>query len=299
MCFKTFKEKIISFALISSMIFTGCTIEFDTSDLYNDAESGSDDYDSLKVHFIDVGQGDSSLIVCDGVTMLIDAGEAEESGKVISYLSDLGINQLDYVIATHPHSDHIGGLADVIESVGADTVIAPAMADESIPTTKTYKNFLEAVYTSGCEYEEAYVGEVINIGSAEFSIIAPSGDYYEDLNNYSIVGNLEYEGVNILFMGDAEKLSEDEMIDAGLAKDIDILKVGHHGSSTSSKAKFLEIIKPEYAVVSCGVDNSYNHPNEKTMQRLMGYAENIYRTDQQGTVVFTCKGSEISVECEK
>ena len=299
MYFKTFKEKIISLALISSMIFTGCTIEFDASDLYNDTGSSSYDSDGLKVHFIDVGQGDSSLIVCDDVTMLIDAGEAEEAGKVISYLNDLGINQLDYIIATHPHSDHIGGLADVIESVGADTVIAPAMADDRIPTTKTYKKFLEAVYTSGCEYEEAYVGEVINIGSAEFSIIAPSGDDYEDLNNYSIVGNLEYEGIKILFTGDAEGLSEDEMLNAGLAEDIDILKVGHHGSSSSSKSKFLEVIQPEYAVVSCGVDNSYNHPNEKTMQRLMEYTDNIYRTDQQGTIVFTCKGSEISVECEK
>lgn len=297
---KTTKKKITGIISAAALLFTGCS--FQTDDFFNDSVSQADNQEEtdsgLTVHFIDVGQGDSSLIVCDGVSMLIDAGEKEYGDKVISYLGDLGISKLDYIVATHPHSDHMGGLAQVINTVGADTVIAPPLADESIPTTKTYQRFVEAVYNSDSEYQEVSAGDIIQLGSAVFRVIAPNSSSYEELNDYSVVGNLEYEGIKILFTGDAEEISENEMLEKGLAEDIDILKVGHHGSSSSSRAKFLEVIKPEYAVISCGADNSYNHPNQNTVKRLESYTDCIYRTDHQGTVVFTIDSGNISVDYE-
>ncbi len=278
------QKKIIAALLSAVFLLAGCSVSEET-----------ENSDSIQVHFINVGQGDCSLIVSDGYTVLIDAGESEESYVVTSYLSELGIEKLDFIIATHPHSDHIGGLAGVIENISADRVIVPHIPDDELPTTKTYRKFLEAVDSADCTLEEAYVGEVIELGISELEILAPVTDEYSDLNNFSIVSQLDYGGTSFLFTGDAESESEKDMMENNLLDDIDVLKVGHHGSDTSSKKKFLEVIKPDYAVISCG-DNSYNHPNEKTVARLAEYTDKIYRTDHQGNIIFTSDGENISVE---
>lgn len=286
---KTAEKKIISLlctAVSSVLLFTGCNFN-----------NSSETDEELQVHFINVGQGDCSLIVSQDYTVLIDAGEAEQSFVVTSYLSELGIESLDYIIATHPHSDHIGGLAGVIENIEVGKVIVPHIPDDELPTTKTYQNFLSAVDTAGCTLEEAYVGEIIELGISELKLIAPVTDTYDNLNNFSVVSELTYGDTKFLFTGDAESESENDMIDEGVLEDIDILKAGHHGSSTSSKKKFLDIVQPEYVVISCG-DNSYNHPNEKTVERLLEYTDNIYRTDHQGNIVFTTNGTDISVDYE-
>ncbi len=250
----------------------------------------------LSVHFINVGQGDCSLIISDGQTALIDAGEAEYGDKVVSYLNSQGIKKLDYVIVTHPHSDHMGGIATVLESFDVGKVIVPKVSDEMTPTTKTYKVFLQTVQNEGLKLTQAKVGDVYNLGEASFELLAPNSDY-KDLNNYSIVSLLTYGENKFLFMGDAESKSEKEMLEKNLLTKVDVLKVGHHGSSTSSKKKFLEVVSPDYAVILCG-DNSYNHPHEDTVDNLLEYTDNIYRTDQQGTVVFTSDGKKLSVKHE-
>lgn len=240
---------------------------------------------STSVHFIDVGQGDCTLIISDGKTLLIDAGEKENGSKVCSYLKSQNITRLDYIIATHPHSDHIGGLPDVIGEFEVGAVIAPVIPDKLVPTSKSYENFLSAVSAEGCGLTKAKAGDVYSLGGSSFEIIAPLTDDSDDLNNYSVVCLLTYGDNIMLFTGDASKDEENDILDSGKYIDADLLKVGHHGSSSSSVKKFLNAVTPDYCVIMCGVDNSYNHPNEKTVERLEKYTDKINRTDLQGTIV--------------
>lgn len=250
----------------------------------------------LSVHFINVGQGDSSLIVSDGQAALIDAGEVEYGDTVVSYLNSQGIKKLDYVIVTHPHSDHMGGIAMVLENFDIGKVIVPRVSDEMTPTTKTYKVFLQTVQNEGLKLTQAKVGDTYKLGEANLELLAPNSDY-KNLNNYSVVSLLTYGENKFLFTGDAESKSENEMLEKGLLMEVNVLKVGHHGSNTSTKKKFLEVVNPDYAVIMCGV-NSYNHPHMDTIDNLLKYTDNIYRTDQQGTIVFTSDGKKINVKYE-
>lgn len=243
--------------------------------------------EGTSVHFIDVGQGDCTLVMSGGKTLLIDAGEAEYGSDVCSYLKAQGVTRLDYIIATHPHSDHIGGLAKVISTYEVGTLITSRTPDDITPTGKSYMNFLNAVKENGCGLTEAVVGDSYSLGNAEFEIIAPLSDESDDLNNYSVVCMLTCEGGKILFTGDASKDEEKDILDNNSNIDADILKVGHHGSSSSSTKKFLAEVTPEFCVIMCGADNSYNHPNESTVKRLKEYTNEIYRTDLQGTIVCT------------
>ncbi len=249
------------------------------------------------VHFINVGQGDSELIIADdGTTMLIDGGESEYGDTVVAYLSELGLTRLDYVVATHPHSDHIGGLRKVISSdIEIGQVIMPQIPDEYVPTTNSYEKLLDAIEEKGCPlyYAES---ETIQFGSGTLTMTVP--DYSSDnMNNYSIVIRFDCSGSSFLFTGDIEKTIETQLVENGVNVDVDVLKVAHHGSSTSSSYAFLDAVTPEYCVIECG-DNSYNHPNSDVVTRLEMYTENIYRTDVDGTVVFTVTGSGLSISTE-
>ena len=252
---------------------------------------------SAQVHYINVGQGDSELIISDdGSTMLIDAGEAEYGAAVVSYLESLGVTELDYIVATHPHSDHIGGLSGVLGSdIEVGVVITPEIPEEYTPTTKTYERFLDAVDEKGCTLTASSYAS-FEFGSGEITIIQPdySGDNY---NNYSTVVLFEFAGKGFLFTGDIEKSVEQDLIEAGYEMDADVLKVPHHGSSTSSCYDFLDAVSPEYCVIECG-DSSYNHPNPDTVTRLRSYTDKIYRTDNDGSVVFTCSADGLSVSAE-
>lgn len=248
--------------------------------------SGTD----LKVNFIDVGQGDSTLIEKDGHFMLIDAGEKDQGEKVVSYLKDQGVKTLDYVVATHPHSDHIGGMEAVIEAFDVEKVIMP----EKEHTTKTYENLLDAIEKKEIKIAISVPGDTYQLGGASFQILAPVKDYGDELNNWSVGLRLVNGKNSFLFCGDAEKEAEEDMEASGYELKSDVLKVSHHGSSTSSTQEFIERVNPAYAVISCGKNNDYGHPNKETLERLENQGTEVFRTDQLGTIVAVSNGENIS-----
>lgn len=257
----------------------------DTADKYSGKE--------MKVHFLDVGQGDSIFIeLPDDKTMLIDASEKEYADKITTYIYSCGYNSLDYVVATHPHSDHIGGMADVIGSFSVGNVIlSPATH-----TTKTYTNMLTAIDQSGAKVTLGTAGtEVFSDGDLSAVVIAPVTEDYSDLNNSSVMIMLTYGEKKFLFTGDAEE-EEERTVTADV--DCDVLKIGHHGSSTSTGSAFLAAASPEYAVISCGAGNSYGHPHTETIDKLKKAGINVYRTDLQGDIIMTCDGKNITVNVE-
>lgn len=255
--------------------------------------------DDLYVHFIDVGQGDCVYITAGGQNMLIDCGEASESETVISYLNKQGVSRLDYVIATHPHSDHMGGMSEIILSYDVGEVIMPHLEDEDIPTTRYFENFIDACSTKGLYITEAQTGRTIALGEAEAEIIAPLGSGYSNANNYSIGIILSHGNNDFLFTGDAEELAEEEMLESGRLEHVRVYKAGHHGSSTSSSKDFIKAISPDYAVIMCGAGNSYGHPHDVIIDRLSEYTKQIFRTDLDGNIVFESDGLNLQVRTER
>ncbi len=257
------------------------------------------DIEKLSVHYIDVGQGDSIYITSGGEGMLIDCGESGDTDRVISYLDNMGVAKIDYVVGTHPHSDHMGGMSKIVEHFDIGEMIIPHIDDSDTPTTKYFEKFLTACAEKGLSLTEAELGRKIKVGDAELEIIAPDSTDYSNVNNYS-VGFIMHHGENsFIFTGDAEKLAEDEMLESGRLEDIDVYKAGHHGSDTSSSEDFLNVIKPDYAVISCGEGNSYGHPNDITIENLSRFTDKIYRTDLCGTVVFESDGRKLTVRTER
>lgn len=251
-----------------------------------------------KVHYIDVGQGDCELVECDGKFMLIDAGENGHENDVINYLNKIGVKKLDYIVASHQHSDHIGGIEEVLAEFKTDNIIMPRLTKEQTPTNSTYKAFLKAVQASEAKVIEAKVGAKYDFGTSTFEILGPVTNDAEDINNMSAVVRLDFGENSFLFTGDAETEEELEILDNGAYLDCDVLKVGHHGSSTSSHKKFLEAVTPEICVISCGAGNDYGHPHDKAVNRLKKQTETIYRTDICGDVVIESDGVNLSVSYE-
>lgn len=255
--------------------------------------------DKLVVHFIDVGQGDCIFIAANGSTMLIDCGEASNAAQVTNYLQELGVDRLDHVIATHPHSDHMGGMYRIIDTFDVGEVIIPHIPDKQLPDTLFFEKFLDACEANDTPLSEAETGRIIDIGDAKAEIIAPDGDTYTDLNNYSVSLMLTHGKNSFLLTGDAEKKSEAAMLGGGRLGKVNVYKAGHHGSSSSSSAELLEVIRPEIAVISCGIDNSYGHPSDSTVKRLSKYTKFIYRTDLCGTIIIESDGTKLSLTAER
>lgn len=253
----------------------------------------------LQVHFIDVGQGDCIYIAAGGQNMLIDCGEADESARAVAYLQDIGIRQLDYVVGTHPHSDHMGGMDRIIEEFGIGEFIIPHLDDEDIPTTSYFLRFLDAAERHGVKLTEAVTGSEFTVGDAHCEIVAPNSKKYEDINNYSVGIVLRHGSESFIFTGDAEGVAEQEMLGGGRLGKMNVYKVGHHGSSSSSTAAFLNVIRPDTAVISCGAGNAYGHPTDSVIRRLSAYTDNIYRTDLCGSIVITSDGSSLNVTAER
>lgn len=255
----------------------------------SDTES-TDVNGQLKVHFIDVGQADCILLQQGNENMLIDAGNNDDEQTIKNYLQSVGINEFKYIIGTHTHEDHIGSMDYIMNSFKVGKIYFP----KATATTKTFENLVNAVKNKGMQFAVPTPGETFNLGQAKCTILAPNGTKYEDLNNYSIVVKVEFGNNSFLFTGDAEDISEKEMMDKGFDLKADVLKVGHHGSDSSTTREFLNAVNPKYAVISVGKGNDYGHPETDTIQKLHAKGINIYRTDESGTVVATSDGTNIT-----
>lgn len=251
-------------------------------------------YGLMRVHFLDVGQGDCSFIeLGNGQTMLIDAGNPENGEDIVEYIEELQYSNIDYVVATHPHEDHIGGMNEVIENFDIGIFYMPW----AVSTSYTYENMLDTLSEERVEVHKAELGRtILSSGPIEITVLSPEEDMeYSDLNDSSAVVRLQYGETVFLFTGDAGETIEDDLCDFNI--DTDVLKVGHHGSETSSSEAFIQKVSPEIAVISCGENNSYGHPDEITLDTLKKYDADIYRTDESGTIIVTAdQNKKISVD---
>ena len=288
--------KKILLSLFIIIFVSGCTqLDLDIPSFSSSNENSfTANGDMLVAHFIDVGQGDANFIeLPNGETMLIDAGIQSSGDDIIEYIENLGYTDIDYVVSTHPHADHIGGMALVIEAFNVENIYMP----KAVSTSKTYENLLETIQNRGLSIKTGRAGvEILNTDDLNIILLAPTKESYTNLNNYSIVLKITYGDVSFLYTGDAEEESLDEI--TGDLK-ADVLKVGHHGSNTSTTKSFLEQVKPEYAIISVGAKNIYGHPNSSTLELLEEYTNNIYRTDINGTVIIRSDGVNIEVEKER
>jgi beta-lactamase superfamily II metal-dependent hydrolase len=252
----------------------------------------------LTAHFIDVGQGDCTLIAADGHFMLVDGGERGSEERVVNYLKSQGVEKLDYVVATHPHSDHIGGLAyGVLAAFPVGTVIAPRFSSSNTPTTQTYERFLEAVgrlKEQGTRAVFARPGTAYEVGPARFTILGPLEEDGRNYNNDSVCLRLSLGGVGILMTGDAERKAERQLAEKwGEGLRSQLMKAGHHGSKTSNTEAFLRAARPEALVVSCGLNNTYGHPSPEARALCRQLRVAVFRTDIDGDLVFASDGKTI------
>lgn len=250
--------------------------------------------DLLKVHYLDVGQGDSIFIeLPNNETMLIDAAESYQSENIINYLKNLNYKKIDYVIGTHPHTDHIGGLKDIINTFEIGKIYMPKV----VSTTKTYESLLMAIKDKNLKINTAKAGtSIIDTDTLKINILAPNSETYTELNNYSAVTKITYGTTKFLFMGDAEKLSENEIKENVSA---DVIKIGHHGSNTSSSIDFIKKVKAKYGIISVGLNNKYNLPKEETITNWENSGTKIYLTSINGTIRASSDGTNIKIESEK
>lgn len=239
----------------------------------------------VQVQVLDVGQGDSILIRTPEQAVLIDASEREYGERIVTHLQESGVTQIDLMVATHPHADHIGGMAYVMEHIPTREVLVPPLPDELVPTTRTYERLLDAVESQGVRMTEARPDSQYELGGALLEVLGPV-EQPRDLNNASVVCRLTAGEYRFLFTGDMEKEGEEALLKSGASLDAHVLKVGHHGSDTSSTPAFLKAVGPICSVISLGEGNTYGHPHKVTLEKLSAYGD-VYRTDLNGTVVFT------------
>lgn len=249
---------------------------------------------TLEVHYIDVGQGDATLIKCGSHAMLIDGGNNNKGTTVQLYLKKQGVESLDYVIGTHPDADHIGGLDVIVYKYNCEKVIMPDYEKD----TRTYQELVDVIHDKNMKITYPVVGEQYALGEAKFTIIAPnSNSYGGNANDYSVAILLEYGKNRFLFTGDAEEASEAEMLTNGIDISADVYKVAHHGSRSASTQEFLNAVHPKYAVISCGEGNSYGHPHAEVLNRLRSMGVEVFRTDEQGSIIASSDGENINWNC--
>ena len=250
---------------------------------------------NLMLHMIDVDQADSFLLIQNGQTALIDCGTRATGDNVVKYLDNLGITKLDYVFGTHPHDDHMGGMYDVITNFEIGKIILPEIKKGEV-TTNWYIKLMKEIKDSKHEMEIAEVGTIYTLGDATMEVIGPISKPDGELNNYSTILKISFGEMDIITTGDAEKEVEEEIVALGKNIDAEILKVGHHGSDTSTTDEFLNAVSPDYALISTG--NKYGHPIKSTMEKFERNQVEVYRTDENGSVVVTITPNDVTFSCE-
>lgn len=256
--------------------------------------------DPLDVYFLDVGQGDSQLIRIPGESgyfnVLIDTGEYQYADGLTAYLQDLGVERIDVLVASHPHTDHMGCMNRIIERFDIGGLYMPLLPESKTPTSVGYEKLLDAANEKGLTINQLHEGSSIESpAGSQFQVMSPTVDAdWEGANNYSAVIRLVYGSTSFLFTGDAEEASEKVILDAGYHLDSDVLKCGHHGSSSSTSEAFFRAVLPDYAVISCGKDNKYGHPHRETLALLKEAGIEYFRTDEDGTVLAESDGSSIT-----
>lgn len=286
--FKSKKAFLALFLIVLfSLLLSACSIEIVTS-------TTEDSSGLFNVHFIDVGQGDCIFIKTPkGKTMLIDAGNNGDGETIINYIKQQGTNKLDYVIGTHPHSDHIGALDDIIQHYDIGEIIMPKVTHNS----KTYKDVLLAVKEKGLKIKSAKGGSSFPMDDDTMvHILAPNSTSYDGVNDYSVVVKINYKNTSFLFTGDAEKTSEREMLNKNYDLRADVLKVAHHGSSSSTTEEFLSAVSPKYAIICVGKDNKYGHPHKEIIERLLNHDVDIYTTADNGNILMSSDGHNIEMK---
>ena len=281
-----FAKRYPILAVIIAVIVVGV---FVFQSVQNNANKVTIPMDGLYVHYIDVGQGDSELICCGGEYMLIDAGEPSASDTVVDYLNDHGIEKLEYVVCSHGHADHCGGLDAVVENFDVGTVFTSPYPGD----TSSYEIFSDAVSAKGLAMTVPELGESYSLGEARFEFIGPLEEY-DNINDDSLVMRLEYGDTSFLFTGDMTSKAEKDLINDGADLRCDVLKVGHHGSSGSSCYQFLYEAQPGIGVISCEKGNSYGHPHEETLSRLNDADVTVCRTDLEGSIIIFSNGMEVT-----
>jgi competence protein ComEC len=280
-----FKKSIVAFSLLLALIFSSFALAAPSPAL-------------LTVHFVDVGQADCILVrTPGGHSMLVDAGNNADADTVTSYLAKQGVKRLDVLVGTHPHEDHIGGLDVVIQQYQIGQIYMPKVRTN----TKTFRDVLLAIKTKGLKVKSPIPGFNIDLDpTVNVQILAPNSPRYKDLNNYSIVLKVTYNKTSFLLTGDAERESENEMLlSSAVSPKADVLKVGHHGSNSSTSAAFLKAVAPKYAVICVGKDNKYGHPSQTTINRLKRAGVKIYRTDLNGNIIAKSDGQKIVIKTTK
>lgn len=250
---------------------------------------------ALTVIMIDVGQADSFLLIQDGKTALIDCGTRYDGDEILAFLSSLNITRLDYVFGTHPHDDHMGGMLEVIQGIEVGKLVVPEVEKGKV-TSNWYKT-LEKAYAN-FNVVRPKVGDLYELGDATMKVLGPIDTTPSNVNNYSTILMVSFGEMDILFTGDAETSLEKDLLESGVNLDAEILKIGHHGSDTSSSDAFLDAVSPEYGLLSTAIGNKHDHPIGEIMDKYEDRGIEIYRTDQSGTVTLTITATDVEFSCE-
>lgn len=286
------KSKFISIVILAILTIISTYFGKDILDLNTEKVNGN-----IEISYLDVGQGDAVYIRVNDFDILIDAGPRSDVDKLMKQLEEKNIDDFEIVIATHPHEDHIGGMTKIFEEYDIKSFYMPKVTS----TTKTFENMINAVKKEGLKINVIKEGTSFDLGEgARIDVYSPINESYEELNDYSPIMKLTFGNSTFMFTGDAEAYSEKQVISK--YKDnlkADVLKFGHHGSSTSSSKEFIKVIAPKYGIISCGVNNKYGHPHRETLQTIDTYGIETYRTDINGEIIVISDGNNISIKNKK